>query len=80
MNDEANYILRKVGLDVKPEDGFMHRNSQLTTDEKLLPSVFTPVLQNMNLTDVQLLQQRFKDDYDAFGYSINYDDLTLHGW
>ena len=80
MNDEANYILRKVGLDVKPEDGFMHRNSQLTTDEKLLPTVFKPVLQGLNLTDVELLQQRYKDDYDAFGYDINFDDLTLTGW
>jgi len=80
MNDEANYILRKVGLDVKPEDGFMHRNSQLTNDEKLLPTVFQPVLENMNLTDIQLLKKRYQDDYDAFGYDINFDDLTLSGW
>ena len=39
MNDEANYILRQTGLDLKPEDGFMHRNSQLTDDSAIQPDV-----------------------------------------
>ena len=34
MNDEANYILRKSGVDIKPEAGFMHKNSQITTDDR----------------------------------------------
>jgi len=80
MNDEANYILRRVGLNIAPEDGFMHRNSQLTTDERILPSIMKPLLAKMNLTDVELLMKRYKDDYDAFGYDIDFKDLTLSGW
>ena len=45
MNDEANYILRQTGLDLKPEDGFMHRNSQLTDDSPIQSDVLKPVLE-----------------------------------
>lgn len=80
MNDEANYILRKTGMDIKPSDGFMHRNSQLTTDERIPSTVMQHTLLHMNLTDIQNLQKRFESDYDAFGYGISYDDMTLSGW
>ena len=65
MNDEANYILRQTGLDLQPEDGFMHRNSQLTDDSAVQPDVLKPVLENMNLTTLQNLKERYQVDYDA---------------
>jgi len=34
MNDEANYIVRKAGINITSESGFMHKNSQITTDER----------------------------------------------
>ena len=80
MNDEANYILRQTGLDLKPEDGFMHRNSQLTDDSAIESDVLEPVLKYMNLTTLQNLQERYQSDYDAFGYSIDFDSLKLYGW
>lgn len=80
MNDEANFILRKSGMDIPPSDGFMHRNSQLTTDERIPETVMQHTLLNMNLTDIENLKKRFQSDYDAFGYDINYADMTLSGW
>ena len=80
MNDEANFILRQTGLDLQPEDGFMHRNSQLTDDSAIQPDVLKPVLENMNLTTLQNLKERYQVDYDAFGYSIDFDSLKLYGW
>ena len=77
MNDEANYILRQTGLDLKPEDGFMHRNSQLTDDSAIQSDVLEPVLKYMNLTTLQNLQERYQSDYDAFGYSIDFESLKL---
>lgn len=80
MNDEANYILRQTGLDIKPEDGFMHRNSQLTDDSRITHDVLKPLLENIEPNIIKNLQERYKEDYEAFGYDIDYDSLTLLGW
>ena len=80
MNDEANYILRQVGLDIKPEDGFMHRNSQLTNDSPIKSDVLNPVLKHLNLTTLLNLKERYQVDYEAFGYDIDFESLKLYGW